>query len=255
MFYQYLFIFCLFLFPILFWVWKDFRKVFYKPYPNAVTKLSEDEFYKQFEDVMPTEAEKKTERWKELLDKAWETRNFEIDLYWKRANYFWLFQVPAFTAYFLINRSVEDNAPLHKPNEIFIVICLGIVFSTAWFLINKGSKSWQRHWEQYIDLIECKYYGPFYQTVSTDRTFSVSKINEIVSVSFIVVWILFFFKFLADGNYLEDFNLKISSITPLIDFSIFFTILALISMLFGYGRGYFKNRSIAMVKRKHHYKN
>ena len=34
---------------------------------------------------------------KETLRKAWEIRNFEINLYWKRALYFWGFIVLAFS--------------------------------------------------------------------------------------------------------------------------------------------------------------
>jgi len=32
-------------------------------------------------------------------DKAWEIRNFEIEMYWKRATYFWAFQVAVFAGY------------------------------------------------------------------------------------------------------------------------------------------------------------
>lgn len=38
--------------------------------------------------------------WKELLKIAMETRKFEIELYWKRANYFWLFVAAFFVAYY-----------------------------------------------------------------------------------------------------------------------------------------------------------
>lgn len=256
MFLQYSFIILFTAFILLFIFWSDFRSIFIKKYPGAVTSLTEEEFFNQFESVMPENVKEKNERWKELIDKAWKTRDFEIELYWKRANYFWLFQVPAFAAFFAINKTVDDVSRTNKkPDEIFAIMCLGIVFSTAWLLINRGSKAWQRHWEQYIDLIERKYYGPFYQTVGIDRTFSVSKINEIVSVSFIVVWSLFASTYIVRGNYLSYISLKVSSLNPTIAFSLFFTILALCSMLFGYGRGYFKERAIVMNLRKHYYKN
>ncbi len=255
---QQLFILTLFSFIALFTFCPSVRKIFIKKYPNKIVPLSEEEFFQQFEAKMPENSKKNrkenNERWKELIEKAWKARDFEIELYWKRANYFWLFQVPAFAAYFAINKTIDDISKTNqKPDEVFVIICIGIVFSTAWLLINKGSKSWQRHWEMYIDLLERKYYGPFYQTVGSDRTYSVSKINEIVSASFIVVWIIFAINFIGDREILSHLTFKISDLNSTIAFAIFFTILALISMLFGYGRGYFKDREILMYRRKHHY--
>jgi len=234
---------------------KKFQSIFYKPYPSAIKQLNEEEFYGQFERHMPADQCSKVERWKELIEKAWKVRDFEIELYWKRANYFWLFQVPAFGGYFLINKNSITGSMHSKPDELFVVTCLGITFSTAWFLINKGSKAWQRHWEVYIDLLERKYYGPFYQTVSTDRTYSVSKINEVISASFIGVWVLFALHFLSSECYLQINTTDISTLNPMISFSTFFTILAIISMTFGFGRGYFQEREIKMYSRRHLFKN
>ncbi|WP_207425056.1 hypothetical protein [Pedobacter sp. SYSU D00535] len=234
---------------------RKFRHIFYKPYPRAIKQLNEIEFYDQFEQVMPVNQSARTERWKELIEKAWKVRDFEIELYWKRANYFWLFQVPAFGGYFLINKNSISGELSAKPDELFVITCLGITFSTAWFLINKGSKAWQRHWEEYIDLLERKYYGPFYQTVSTDRTYSVSKINEIISSAFIGVWILFAFQFLSSEGYFETYSNDISTLNPMIAFSAFFTILAIVSMKFGFGRGYFGERRIRMYSRNHRFVN
>lgn len=250
-----LFILTLIVFTALLACNKKFRKVFFRKYPNELDALTEAEFYKQFEDLMPSDKEKKEKRWQELIDKAWKTRDFEIELYWKRANYFWLFQVPAFAAYFAINKSIQNNKSITKPDEVFIVICMGVVFSTAWLLINKGSKSWQRHWEMYIDMLEKKYYGPLYQTVGSDKTYSVSKINEIVSASFIVVWILLGLNQLTEMVKWQYIDFKIQHLNSTVAFSLFFTIIALCSMIFGHGRGYFKSRNITMYKRRHNYEN
>ncbi|OOQ61127.1 hypothetical protein BC343_22050 [Mucilaginibacter pedocola] len=228
---------------------RKFRAFFYKEYPNDVDQLSEIDFYQQFEKKIAKG--KGDERWKELLEKAWKVRDFEIELYWKRANYFWLFQLPAFTAYFTLASKVSESQRL--PDEVLVITCLGIVFSTAWFLINIGSKSWQRHWEVYIDLFEDKYYGPLYQTINSPKTFSVSKINEVVSLSFIFVWILFAFKTISFNKYFIDSDCGIECFNPVVAYSITFTILILIAMFFGYGRGYFKDREVKMFKRKYHY--
>jgi len=249
---QWLFIFSVIALTFLIFGCKQIKSIFYKKHPEEIDKLTETQFFEQFESVMPENILDKNKRWQELIDKAWKLRDFEIDLYWKRANYFWLFQIPAFTGFFAINKTVDDVTK--KPIEIFVVICLGIVFSSAWLLINKGSKAWQRHWEEYIDMIERKYYGPLYQTVSSDRTYSVSKINEIVSASFIVAWVLFAITYLQQGGFLH-MTFKLSDLNSTIAFSILFTALAHISMIWGYGRGYFKDRPITMYRRRHHYVN
>lgn len=249
MFARNLFLFLIILFPVLFWFWKDFRKLFYRKYPHSLKNLEEEEFYSQFENSpLGIQDKDGSKLWKELLEKAWATRNFEIELYWKRANYFWLFQVPAFAAYFVIKK--DTNNSIEKPDELFVIICLGVIFSTAWFLINKGSKAWQRHWEAYTDLLEIRYFGPLYQTVHPSKTFSVSKINEIVSFAFIIVWTIFGFNFWDEKFHNKDICSLFNDFNSIIFFSIYFTCLAIISMIFGYGRGLFKKREITMYKRE-----
>lgn len=39
------------------------------------------------------------EKNKLALDRAWQTRNFEIEMYWKRASYFWAFIATSFGGY------------------------------------------------------------------------------------------------------------------------------------------------------------
>lgn len=232
---------------------KKFRELFFRKYPeDNVISLTEEEFYAQFENSpLSQHTDYGIEMWKELLTKAWDTRNFEIELYWKRANYFWLFQVPAFSAYFVLNK---DNNLNSTPDEIFVIICLGMLFSTAWFLINKGSKAWQRHWEIYTDLLEIKYFGPLYRTVNHTNTFSVSKINEIVSFAFIGTWLLFSINFLYHKLLFINFHCMIYNFNLLIACSIFFTVLGLTSMMLGYGRGFFKRRDVQMFARIVEYK-
>lgn len=57
--------------------------------------------------------------WKELLKIAMETRKFEIELYWKRANYFWLFVAAFFVAYYQTIPS--ENKQTEVENILFIV--------------------------------------------------------------------------------------------------------------------------------------
>lgn len=128
---------------------------------------------------------------------ACKNREFEINLYWKRTIYFWTFIGVSFGGYFLLEDQKFENVNLMR-----ILICLvGLIFSVAWFLANKGSKYWQENWETHVALLERKITGPLHMTIlkkeaekkftiSKAYPFSVTKINSILSFFVIIVWIL-----------------------------------------------------------------
>ncbi|MBK5458950.1 RipA family octameric membrane protein [Peribacillus sp. TH27] len=129
------------------------------------------------------------------LEYALDIRKFEIDLYWKRATYFWTFIGVAFAGYFalLAAKNIPEEA-------IFLVNCLGFIFTFSWYLVNRGSKFWQNNWERHVDMLEDKVIGPLYKTainmkhpkmihIFDEYPFSVSKINQILSLFLCIVWI------------------------------------------------------------------
>lgn len=83
----------------------------------------------------------------------------------------------------------------------FLIICLGLVFSFAWYLVNKGSKFWQENWEKHIDMTEDSVIGPLYKTTISKESYSsfwvptkayaasVSKINQILSLFVFLIWL------------------------------------------------------------------
>jgi hypothetical protein len=127
------------------------------------------------------------------LKQAHDIRKFEIDLYWKRATYFWLLNAAAFTAY----AAMADKTDLR-----LFMASFGLVLSFSWYLVNRGSKQWQQNWEYHVDMLEDNVTGPLYKTVIVEdnrtsrvRTvitgpgqFSVSKVNIIVSLFIVVLW-------------------------------------------------------------------
>lgn len=102
------------------------------------------------------------------LEAILDIRKFEIDLYWKRATYFWTFIAVVLASYGLTITAKEAN----QENIIkfqFIIICFGLVFSFAWYLVNKGSKFWQENWEKHLDLVEDNVIGPLYKTTISKK--------------------------------------------------------------------------------------
>ncbi len=182
-------------------------------------------------------------------NKAWEAKNFEIDNYWKRATYFWAFQVASFSGYILILNSTNYQAtPVRHPQVLYFIICIGYITSIAWALINRGSKIWQRHWEIHVDMLEDAITGPLYKIVTTQKTFSVSKINDLVSRFFVCIWLLLTLKYFIDHLTLNPFsNVGIDWLI------VFATILILYftgAMYWGYGRGRFGERKVKFFARK-----
>jgi hypothetical protein len=137
------------------------------------------------------------------LQFALDTRKFEIELYWKRATYFWTF-IGATLAGYLVIQTAKD----FPDKQYFSVIlgCLGFLFSFAWHCVNRGSKQWQENWENHVDLLEDSVIGPLYKTVLRRREaknvkeyivnvvtgpfpISVSGINQIISIYVVALWL------------------------------------------------------------------
>lgn len=168
--------------------------------------LSDEEYKARFSELaharseaMPKEAETRAGR---ALISALDIRKFEIDLYWKRATYFWAFIAAAFAGYGLTYKMPVD----HDPWLSIVFSSLGLVFSFAWYLVNRGSKFWQSNWERHVDLLEDITLGPLYKVIAVNKDsingnplnspsqFSVSKINQILSVFVTSVWLILFAK-------------------------------------------------------------
>lgn len=137
-------------------------------------------------------------RKQKALELSLDIRKFEIDLYWKRAAYFWAFTAAAFAAYFSISaaKDLTDRA-----NLLLLVSCIGLVFSIAWYFVNRASKFWQNNWEKHVDLLEDETIGPLYKTRISDEklyfwklngafNFSVSKINQLLSLFVVLIFTL-----------------------------------------------------------------
>jgi len=142
------------------------------------------------------------------LKEALDIRKFEIELYWKRAGYFWAFIAAIFAGYFAVLSADEKDQ-----NALLILSCLGMVFSFAWYNVNRGSKFWQENWESHVDKLEDSQIGPLYKVVfnkkndndvciiTNKKAMSVSKINQIVSLYVFIIWVCIWFKQILPINF------------------------------------------------------
>lgn len=140
------------------------------------------------------------------LEQALDIRKFEIELYWKRATYFWTFIGATFAGYFALRNSSNSSF-----ESTYILTCLGLVFSVAWYFVNRGSKAWQRNWEAQVDLLEDEFIGPLYKSglnryrfsfwdITAGYPFSPSGINQMLSLFVVAVWFFLAARTLVGGN-------------------------------------------------------
>ncbi|RXJ95865.1 hypothetical protein CRU94_04435 [Arcobacter sp. AHV-9/2010] len=181
--------------------------------------MTEEEYKKQF---------KKNQ--KNALEYALDIRKFEIDLYWKRATYFWAFIAAALAGYSVIQQISINEV---KEELSFLLACFGMVFSFAWYLVNRGSKFWQNNWERHVDLLEDEITGPLYKTIIKESSaegsyikslatntgeFSVTKINQILSLFVFNIWII-----LCISNfYFSWFSILITTLTLYICYGLYY---------------------------------
>lgn len=115
----------------------------------------------------------------EALKNAKDNRELEINLYWRRAAYFWVFISLIWTLFgkIVLDMKIMD---IEQPMEelqtavLYFVSCVGLFLSYAWFLVNKGSKYWQENWEYQIDYLENSIMGPSYKL----HMFSIDEVNK-----------------------------------------------------------------------------
>jgi len=155
--------------------------------------MSQEEEYKQDFNI---ETGTPSTKGKRALSLALDIRKFEIGLYWQRAAYCWALIAAAFAGYFavLAAEKLTDRYYL-----AFVIGCIGLVFTWAWYLINRGSKFWQENWENHVDLLEDASVGPLYKTIlhrpgNMTRSpvgplpVSVSQVNLAVSIFTLLIW-------------------------------------------------------------------
>ena len=101
---------------------------------------------------------------KDIYKTAFDTRNFEISLFWQRSNYFLVLNSVLALGFF----------NLTKPEFSLLLAIFGWFVSFLWYRVNLGSKFWQSRWEERLADIERKVapnlrmFSADYPTIETD---------------------------------------------------------------------------------------
>lgn len=140
------------------------------------------------------------DRLKQLLDIAMSTRQFEIELYWKRSKYFWLFVSLCFVAYYKTSEKDYESDFRHLENVLSV--CGGYILSICWFFVNRGSKYWQENWEKHIAELSAYIGCPIFEVLKSNKNktwdfmksypYSFYRINQILNVMIIAIWCFLF---------------------------------------------------------------
>ena len=134
------------------------------------------------------------------LSRAHEIRKFEIELYWKRATYFWVLQAAVFAAISLIWKAKELGI---SPVIPVAFAALGLLTSVAGVLSAKGSKFWQENWEHHIDMLEDEFEGRLHKTAYVGKdglAWSVSGVNERLGYCFGAFWVVMLIATIDNAN-------------------------------------------------------
>ena len=137
--------------------------------------------------------EPERDRKRKRFEAALATRQFEIDLFWKRSLFFWGFIAASFVAL----ATLEGKQPALS----LLVSGFGMVCSLGWTLANRGSKYWQEQWESKIEDVEDEVTGPLFKREEplqdkgwwlSGARYSVSKLAIAVSDYVLLVWVAIF---------------------------------------------------------------
>jgi hypothetical protein len=193
---------------------------------------------------------------KKALEIALDNRKFEIGLYWQRAAYFWALIAAAFAGYIAV-MSAEPSHLHDKEYLAYILSCIGLIFTWAWFLVNRGSKFWQENWENHVDMLEDQIAGPLYKTImhKSDKeplieqlivgpmAVSVSRINQWVSLFTICIWIALLTHSLQEAHITGVLISKSAAVGTI-------TLFFLVFMVFGVKSNLGAQKHVVLKKRK-----
>lgn len=129
----------------------------------------------------------------------------QVNLYWKRTQYFWSLILITFSGYFVLIEFGGSTSNTFLNLGTFLIPLLGCILSVSWYFMNKGSKYWYTNWLQHIIKMEDSvYHMKLYENVinpdkycrkfslSAPYPYSVTGINQISCVIIFLMWLVIF---------------------------------------------------------------
>jgi hypothetical protein len=118
---------------------------------------------------------------------AYETRNLEINLFWKRYGAFWIIVAAAFVGFAELKASENDYS--------ILLASFGFISSFAWTLMNRGSKYWQETWEDRAGRNDATGFFQRWEPIQkknfwSARRYSVSKLAIVLSDFVALCWLI-----------------------------------------------------------------
>ncbi|HTB61986.1 MAG TPA: hypothetical protein VK737_00240 [Opitutales bacterium] len=112
----------------------------------------------------------------------------EIELFWKRSSYYWVFVGAALVAYGVIKNSIHNGG--------LLIASFGLISSVTWMLGNYGSKWWIENWEEklncegkgILDNLFDPHEGSFSSGRFTIKRYSVTKLAILLSMFVSILW-------------------------------------------------------------------
>lgn len=130
---------------------------------------------------------------REAYDKSHASKNFEIELYWKRATYTWTLIAALITfCGLLINPYFTKDKDDGLIFVAFVTSVIGILVTIVCNLIIESGERWKKNWEVHTALLEPLFSGSLYAThvVSSENRLSIAKLNNALYLMFLFIWIL-----------------------------------------------------------------
>ncbi|ESW62425.1 MAG: membrane protein [Rhodobacter sp. CACIA14H1] len=151
--------------------------------------------------VLGLDGEDKREARKDALARAHGLRTVEIELYWKRATYFWGFQIAAFAGFGVaIGAMAKEGAVapgMEVPLTAFVLAIAVFGLGSAWFSLlgAKASKQWQLNWERHVDMLQEEFEGKLYRMIfrmddGSAPMLSVTAVNVGLSKLLLGCWVV-----------------------------------------------------------------
>jgi len=130
---------------------------------------------------------------KKRFEVAFQCRNMEIDLFWKRSSFYCVFVGAALVAYYTARTEMAYFG--------LMIASFGLVASFAWLLGSIGSKWWIENWERKVEESAPAVVGDLFSVsdehlkrnfgVSPIR-FSVTRLAILLSAFGVVLWVVIF---------------------------------------------------------------